>query len=112
VFGSVGMITERNLEFSHNTREGVVPLIFTNKKGEVVRVEVFSGQNEFFISISKVNKVRNSVVSMTVGSVNKEPLVSFFVINNGVDHIFLERLTLDIIRICRTNNRWSFNSHE
>lgn len=87
-------------------------MIFTNKNGVEVRVEMFSGQNEMFVSISKVNKVRNSVISMRVGGVNKEPLVRFFVINNGVDHIFLERLTLDIIRICRTNNRWSFNSHE
>lgn len=89
VINSVGTVTERNLPSFHDTWEWVIPLIFTDDDTVVIRVEVSSGHSEMFVSVGKVNKETNFVISMTVSSIDEEPLSSVVVVAYVVVHIFL-----------------------
>jgi hypothetical protein len=50
---------------------------------------MFGRENEVFVSIFKVDKVRNFLEVVTISSVDKEPLIVFFIIDYGIDHILL-----------------------
>jgi hypothetical protein len=73
---------------------------------------MFSWNGEFFISIFKMNKEGNFVISVRIGSINEEPLGSVFIILDGVFDIFLKGLTLNIVRIGTSDKFITFNSHE
>jgi hypothetical protein len=68
--------------------------------------------SEDFISILEVDEESNFVFVVRITSINEEPFVSIIIILDGIFHIFLHGLTLDIIRIGSSNHMVVFNSHE
>jgi hypothetical protein len=63
---------------------------------------VFSLEGELFFSIFEFEEESNFMVSMRITSIDEEPL-SFITLDiNHVRKIFLDRLTLDIIRESRS----------
>jgi len=87
--GSVGTVTERNLEFLHDTRERVVELIFTDKDAIVVSIEMSSTYGEMFFSVLEFDEETDFFKSMTIGSIDEEPFSGIIVIINIVFDIFL-----------------------
>jgi len=64
----------------------------------IVGVEVFSLESELFFSVFEFEEEGNFMFVMRITSINEEPL-GFITSNiNGVEKVFLDRLTLDIIR--------------
>jgi hypothetical protein len=86
---SISSITERDVEFFHNTWERIIPSIFTDEDRVVVRIEMFSGEDEMFVSVSEMDEIRNFVISVRITSIDEEPLIGFFIIGDGIDHVSL-----------------------
>jgi len=73
---------------------------------------MFGTDCEFFVSVLEMDKEGYFMVSMTVSSINEEPFSSIVIILDSILDIFLKGLTLDIERICRSDELSTFNSHE
>jgi hypothetical protein len=73
---------------------------------------MFSIDGGNFVSILKVDEEGNFVVSVGITSIDKEPFISIIIIWDGVFDIFLDRLTLNIIRISSSDHMVVFNSHK
>jgi len=70
---SISSITERNVEFFHDTWERIIPSIFTDKDRVVVREEMFGRKDEMFVSVSEMDEIRNFVISVRITSIDEEP---------------------------------------
>jgi len=53
---SVGTFTERNVPFSHHTREVLLSNISGEDEGVEIRIEMSSGHGEMFISVLEMDK--------------------------------------------------------
>jgi hypothetical protein len=73
---------------------------------------VFSGDSEFFVSVLEMDEESNFVISMRIGSIYEEPSGLSIIILDGVLHIFLEGLTLDIVRIGGSYETVAFDTHK
>jgi hypothetical protein len=75
-------------------------------------MEMLSVYFEFYVSILEVDEESNFVISMRIGTIDKEPFSSIVIILDGILDIVLMLLTCNIIRIGSTNEMVTFNSHE
>jgi hypothetical protein len=91
------------LEFFHGTWERIIPSIFTDEDGVIFRIEVFSRDSEFFVSILEMDEESNFVIMMRIGSIYEEPFISIIIIWDVILDVLLDRLSLDIIRISGTD---------
>jgi hypothetical protein len=73
---------------------------------------MFSRNSEFFFSVLEMNKEGNFIISVRISGIDEEPLDGIFIVLDGVSDIFLEGLTLDIVRIGSSDKVITFNSHE
>jgi hypothetical protein len=71
-----------------------------------------SWNSEFFVSVLEMNKEGNFLISVRISGIDEEPLDGIFIVLDGVSDIFLEGLTLDIVRIGSSDKVITFNSHE
>lgn len=75
-------------------------------------MEMLSVYFEFYVSILEVDEIGYFVISMRIGTIDKEPFSSIVIILDGILDIVLMLLTCNIIRIGSTNEMVTFNSHE
>jgi len=73
---------------------------------------MFGRDGEFFVSILEMDEIGYFMISMRVSSIDKEPFSSIVIIRDIILDIFLDGLTLNIIRISSSNEILTFDSHK